>query len=84
MEKWKLDIQERIIMNIDKIKSKILELEGCKLKIKVNIGRGKYEYLEGKIKEIYDHLFLIETNRGIKTFTYSDIVTKQLVISKFD
>ena len=31
-------------MNLDKIKKQIFELKNLKLKIKVNIGRNKYEY----------------------------------------
>ncbi len=71
-------------MNIDKIKNKVINLINSKVKVKINIGRGKYEYFEGFIKNVYPHLFVIETNKGIKSFTYSDIATNQVVISKFD
>ncbi len=71
-------------MNIDKIKTKIIELKGEKLKIKVNIGRNKYEYYEGYISNVHPNLFTIETNKGLKSYTYSDIITKTIVISKFN
>lgn len=71
-------------MNIDKIRKNIEELKNQKIKIRINIGRGKYEYLEGIIKDIYQHLFVLETNKGIKSFTYADIAMKQVVLSKFN
>ncbi len=71
-------------MNIDKIKSKILEVKNEKLKIKVNIGRNKYEYYEGIIKDIYPNLFTVLTDKGIKSWTYSDVATKTVILSKFN
>ena len=71
-------------MNLDNIKKKIYELKDEKLKIKVNLGRNKYEYLEGQIEKIHPNLFTIQTNKGLKSFTYSDVVTKVIVISKFN
>ena len=71
-------------MNIDKIKNKILEVKNEKLKIKVNIGRNKYEYYEGIIKDIYPNLFTVLTDKGIKSWTYSDVATKTVILSKFN
>ena len=70
-------------MNIKKIKNQIVNLKNKKLKIKVNIGRNKYEYYEGKIKDIYQNLFTIESNKGLKSYTYSDVITKAIIISIF-
>ena len=70
-------------MNINIIKNKIINLKNTKLKIKINLGRNKYEYLEGVIDKIHSNLFTVKTNKGIKTFTYSDIITKAVVINKF-
>ena len=71
-------------MNIDKIKNQILELKKNKLKIKLNIGRNKFEYYEGYIKNIYSNIFVVETNKGLKTFTYSDVITKLVTLTKFN
>lgn len=70
-------------MNINIIKEKVKELKKYKLKIKVNLGRNKHEYLEGYIDKIYNNIFTIDTNKGIRSFSYSDIVTKAVIISKF-
>ena len=69
-------------MNIDKVKNRIKELEKHNLKIRIYLGRNKYEYLEGKIIKIYNNLFTIKTNKGIRTFSYSDVVTKVVELSK--
>ncbi len=70
-------------MNIDIVKKQIDKLKNKKLKIKINIGRNKYEYLEGCIKDIYPNLFTMETNNGMKSFTFSDIITKTVILSEF-
>ena len=70
-------------MNINKIKIKITQLVDKNLKIRVNLGRNKYEYLEGKIDRIHKNIFTINTNKGIRSFSYSDIVTKAVVITEF-
>lgn len=71
-------------MNINKIKNSIKDLVGFKLKIKVYKGRNKYEYFDGFIDKIYDNIFTIKTLNSIKSFSYSDVVTKVVVITKFN
>ena len=70
-------------MNIDKVKKYISDFGSDKLKIKVYKGRNKYEYYDGVIDKVYSNIFTIMTCNGIKTFSYSDVVTKVVVISKF-
>lgn len=71
-------------MNIDKIKLKVKELLNEKLNIKVYIGRNKYEYYEGAIDKVYNNIFTIKTNKGIKSFSYADVATKIVVLSKIN
>ena len=71
-------------MNIDNIKRKIKELINHKLKVKVYIGRNRYEYYEGMIKHMYSNIFTVETNKGIKSFSYSDVATKVVILTKFN
>lgn len=68
-------------MNIEHIKNKIIKFKNHKLRIKVNLGRNKFEYYEGKIKNIHKNLFTIETDKGLKSFTYADVVTKIVVLT---
>ena len=69
-------------MNINKIKEEIFKLKDEKLKIKVIMRRNKFEYFEWKIKSFHSNIFTVETNKGLKSFTYSDIATKSVIISK--
>ena len=67
------------------IKQKIKnELEiGSKIKIKINLGRNKYEHIEGIIKEKYDNHFILLTPNGmIRSFTYVDILIRNIIIKK--
>lgn len=70
-------------LNLDKIKQKINSLKNKKLKVKVYIGRNKYEYYEGYIENTYNNIFTIKTTSGIKSFSYSDIAIKTLYLSEF-
>lgn len=71
-------------MNIDKIKNKINDLKNSKLNVKVYIGRNKYEYYEGEIEKTYNNIFTINTNKGIKSFSYADVATKIVVLNKIN
>ena len=71
-------------MNINLIKKELESLINIKIKIKSYLGRNKYEYYEGFIKKMYPNIFVISTNKGDKTFSYSDIASRQVMISKFD
>lgn len=70
-------------MNINNVKNKVKEYQNMKLKIKVNLGRNKYEYLDGYIDKIHPNIFTIKTNKGIRSFSYSDVATNIVSISKF-
>ena len=58
----------------------MLEHLGDKVSIKYNLGRNKYEEYEAKIKELYDYIFLVDTDLGVKSFSYIDVVTKVIRI----
>ena len=67
-------------MTISKIKKELLEHIGDVVSIKYNLGRNKYEEYEAKIKELYDYVFLVDTDLGVKSFSYIDVVTKVIKI----
>lgn len=71
-------------MNIDAAKNRIKLLLNEKIKVKVYLGRNKYEYYEGYIFKMHPNIFTIYTNKGIKTFAYTDILIRNVVISKFN
>lgn len=65
-------------MNIEKIKIMISSLKGKDVYVKVNVGRNKYEYYEGKIEDVYNNLFTVRANDLVKSFTFSDVLTKDV------
>ncbi len=66
-------------MNIEKIKKEVTGMIGKKILAKVDIGRNKYEYIEGIILNTYPFLFTIKTNNEVKSFSYSDVLTKNII-----
>lgn len=65
----------------EEIKKKIDLLKGKKIRIKVDIGRNKKEIYEGFIVDTYSNVWIFKTKEMIKSFNYSDILTKQVIIS---
>lgn len=63
-------------MTIQKIKENISDNLGNKVRIKFNIGRNKHEEFDAIIKELYNFIFIVQTETENKSFTYSDVLTK--------
>lgn len=71
-------------MTIEKIKDELNNHLGDKVKIKYNLGRNKYEEYNVTIKELYNHVFLVQLNdidNQIKAFSYTDVITKTIRIN---
>lgn len=71
-------------MNINLIKKELNKYLDKKILIKYNLGRNKYEKYQGKIKKLYNNIFLVEVvnndKKIVKSFSYSDIITKTIKI----
>ncbi len=71
-------------MTIKQIKENVNNHIGKELVIKYNLGRNKYEKYHVIIKELYNNIFLVELNTNdnivIKSFSYSDVITKTIKI----
>ena len=67
-------------MTISSVKKEMLKHIGDQVSIKYSLGRNKYEEYEAKIKELYDYVFLVDTDLGVKSFSYIDIITKVIRI----
>lgn len=67
-------------MTISSVKKDLLDHLGDVVRLKYSLGRNKYEEYEAKIKELYDYVFLVDTDFGIKSFTYIDVITKTIKI----
>ena len=67
-------------MTISKVKMELLEHLGEIVSIKYDLGRNKYEEYEAKIKELYDYVFLVDTDLGVRSFSYIDVITHTIKI----
>ena len=70
-------------MNPNLVKEKLNSHIGKEAIIKYSLGRNKYEKYKVVIKELYKNIFLVEVkdeNKDIKSFTYSDVITKTIKI----
>ena len=71
-------------MTIDEVKRQLHQHIGSKATIKYNLGRNKYEKYHVTIKELYNYIFLVELdnseNKEVKSFSYSDVITKTIKI----
>lgn len=72
-------------MTVEEIKCELEKHIGDSARIEYHLGRNKYEEYQVRIKELYNYVFLVETetenNNEIKSFSYTDIITKTIRIS---
>lgn len=69
-------------MNITEIKRKLELLNNKKVIVKVNLGRNKHEKYIGTIDKLYPYLFTIKMENKIKSFSYVDVLTKEITVNK--
>ncbi len=68
-------------MKVEEIKKTLQPKIGKTITIKYNLGRNKFESYEVILKKLYKHIFLVELgNTYVKSFSYSDIITKTIKI----
>lgn len=67
-------------MNLDVIKEKIKNNIGKKVRITVFGIRNKVNYYEGSLYKVYPNIFSIIANNIEKSFSYRDIITKDIEI----
>lgn len=71
-------------MTLQEIKKKVNENIGNNVTIKYNMGRNKIEKYNVRIKETYKNIFIVEINNQdnieIKSFSYTDVMTKTIKI----
>lgn len=63
------------------IKENLEKIKGKQIKISVDVGRNKIEDYQGFILNTYKNIWTFKTSSDIKSFSYSDILTKVVIIS---
>lgn len=66
---------------IQKIKEDLKSKKNKHIKIKVDVGRNKYEEYEGYVDELYENIWTFKTSSDIKSFSYKDILIKSVILS---
>ena len=66
---------------LGEIKNMVSSLKGKKVKLLVDIGRNKLEEYEGIVENTYNNIWTLKTESDIKSFSYSDILIKNVIIS---
>ena len=69
-------------MNINIIKDKLNVCKGQVMSFRFNGSRNQIEEFCGKIVELYDYVFTImpENSNFLKSFSYSDILIRKLIV----
>lgn len=77
-----LDILDKGGCNAVEIKKTLNNYINSEVTINYNLGRNKYERYKAIIIKLYDNTFIVKTqNQLIKSFSYSDIITKTIKIN---
>lgn len=72
-----------IHQNMDVTIAQVNSLKGESVRLKVNRGRNKIEYIEGVVECVYPKIFTIKEACGsIKSFSYNDILSKNVYFYK--
>lgn len=71
-------------MNVDKVRSEVKSKEGKILHFKFNGSRNQIQEFDGEIIETYHSIFVVKLvdDNNIKSFSYNDLITSSLEISK--
>ncbi len=69
-------------MTIEKVRDKVNSYKGKNLRFRFNGSRNQIEEFEGTIIHTYDAVFIIRLidTQTIKSFSYSDMLIKKLVV----
>lgn len=67
-------------MNINDIKANIIKMLGKKVVVREYIGRNKHEIYDAIVQKSYPNLFILSKGDEVKTFSYSDILVKNIIL----
>lgn len=69
-------------MNISAIKVIVRDLVGKEVNVKEYVGRNKYEKYNAIVYQMYPNLFVLKRKNDLKTFAYSDLLIKNVVLKE--
>ena len=69
--------------DIKTVKDSVKALFGKRVKVRVNLGRNKYAYFQGKVTGIYPALFTVSPSdnfKGKTTYSYSEMLCGNVLL----
>ncbi len=70
------------------VKTKIKELESQNVKVKLNLGRNRFVFFEGKLSGVYPALFTVtpfdKSFKGKTSYSYSEYLCGRVKIEKIE
>lgn len=68
-------------MNPHVIRENLTNYKNQRVKVKINGMRNKTDNFIGTLKDIYPQIFTIETDGIIRSFSYSEIINKEVILT---
>lgn len=68
-------------MNPNIIRERLLPHKGERVLVKIHGMRNKTDKFIGVMKEFYPHIFTIEVDNTIRSFSYSEIIDDEVVLT---
>ena len=65
-------------VDVKAVRNAVYRAIGSRVVVKANRGRHRFDVNEGVIKEVYPHVFMIEDAGKTVSYTYTDILTKDV------
>ena len=66
---------------IDEIKDTIKKHKNKEIKVVLKENRNKNETYYGVITECYSHVFMVKSTRDCRSFSYSDILSRDILVT---
>lgn len=72
-------IMRTIPQTIDRTKTQVKSLVGIPVRLRVNRGRNKIEFIQGMVEDAYPQIFTVRSDTGeLASFSYSDVLAKNI------
>ncbi len=69
-----------IVYGLNQVKRRAERLKGVPVRIRINKGRNKFVIKEGEISDVFPAVFTFSSGEENFTFSYSDLLTKNVKI----
>ena len=68
-------------MNPYVIRESLMHHKGERVHVNIRGMRNKTESFVGTLKELYPKIFVVESENSVKSFSYSELISKEVVLT---